>query len=100
MSGGVPAGELLPCPFCGGSAQCKTVAIRDGAALSCRNPECMGGVGAFHPDAHNKCFARWNTRATPTPPIEGRDADVERDVRMVIEAAKRGAGVVEVKAAR
>lgn len=55
--------KLLPCPFCGGEPQSKTVAIPDGQTLSCRNLKCMAGVAAFNPDAAAKCIAAWNTRA-------------------------------------
>ena len=55
--------KLLPCPFCGGEPQSKTVAIPDGQTLSCRNLKCMAGVAAFDPDAAAKCIAAWNTRA-------------------------------------
>lgn len=77
MSGGVPAGELLPCPFCDGPAV--NVA---GEYISCGAPAFLTCAGrSVRADAED-----WNTRATPTPPIEGRDADVERDVRVILQA--------------
>lgn len=76
MSGGVPAGELLPCPFCNGPAV--NVA---GEYISCGSPAFLTCAGrSVRADAED-----WNTRATPTPP--SRDADVERvDMQVVSDA--------------
>ncbi|KQM58806.1 MULTISPECIES: Lar family restriction alleviation protein [unclassified Sphingomonas] len=80
MSGGVPAGELLPCPFCGGAdgrlVQCFTRASDDFAFWSVECLDC--GAEIADDESQEAADRHWNTRATPTPPIEGRDADVER----------------------
>ncbi len=87
MSGGVPAGELLPCPFCGSAdsrlVQCFTRASDDFAFWSVECLDC--GAEIADDESQEAADRHWNTRATPTPPIEGRDADVER-VREALEA--------------
>lgn len=83
MSGGVPAGELLPCPFCGGVARLDIgKQVFEDAEVSCVKCGCQGpnyDDGFGREDNARLATYAWNTRATPTPPIEGRDADVERD---------------------
>ncbi|KQM88678.1 hypothetical protein ASE67_02745 [Sphingomonas sp. Leaf23] len=83
MSGGAPAGELLKtCPFCGGAARLDIgKQVFEDAEVSCvkcgcQGPNCDDGFG--REDNSRLATCAWNTRATPTPPIEGRDADVER----------------------
>lgn len=85
MSGGVPAGELLPCPFCGGEAK---LVSNTSSTVQCQNDQCIiGDPAPFNDFSHrHDAITAWNTRATPTPPIEGRDADVERDVRIILQA--------------
>lgn len=68
--------ELMNCPFCNGPAV--NVA---GEYISCGAPAFLTCAGrSVRADVED-----WNTRATPTPPIEGRDADVER-VEVVAKA--------------
>jgi len=63
------APDLKPCPFCGGDKNmiCKTdYDGGDAYAVSCRYPECHGGIfmlgyGYFHTEA--EAIAAWNTRA-------------------------------------
>lgn len=83
MSGGVPAGEgLRACPFCNAAA---AVFWYDGFP-QVRCDECGAATGMFTTGDERDAITAWNTRATPTPPIEGRDADVERDVRIILQA--------------
>lgn len=61
--------ELMNCPFCNGPAV--NVA---GEYISCGAPAFLTCAGrSVRADVED-----WNTRATPTPPTEGRDADVEQ----------------------
>ena len=84
MSGGVPAGELLPCPFCGTAP---VVGGKDGTwSIYCRTVGCWSEDSPWVFDRVNNAVAAWNTRATPTPPIEGRGADVERVVEKMARA--------------
>lgn len=89
MSGGVPAGELLPCPFCGGTdgrlVQGFTRATDNFAFWSVECLDC--GAEIADDESQEAADRHWNTRATPTPPIEGRDADVEREISLA-EAAR------------
>ena len=82
MSGGVPAGEgLRACPFCNAAA---AVFWYDGFP-QVRCDECGAATGMFTTVDERDAITAWNTRATPTPPIEGRDADVERVARSLSE---------------
>lgn len=70
--------ELMNCPFCNGPAV--NVA---GEYISCGAPAFLTCAGrSVRADVED-----WNTRATPTPPIEGRDADVERAIAEAIGKA-------------
>lgn len=86
MSGGVPAGELLPCPnpWCerieGVEASRHLVTERWHVCCD----DCM--IEGPWAKTYDEAVAAWNTRAVLTPPIEGRDADVERDVRVILQA--------------
>lgn len=84
MSGGVPAGELLPCPFCGSEAEIERIGNhRQSTIYQCTSCSCSLETGEEWD--HGR---RWNTRATPTPPIEGRDADVERVSKAIYDAVE------------
>jgi hypothetical protein len=70
------SGELLPCPFCGGSAEIS------GASIECVNSDCWGP--AIHHFAHAEdSIEAWNTRTSPPPSGEAgemTDEMVERAV--------------------
>lgn len=88
MSGGVPAGELLPVEQCDREAA---------ASLVLPNGRWPGFPSDFlsgRADYNEltQAFARHRLTATPTPPIEGRDADVERVIAEAIGKADAAFG--------
>lgn len=100
MSGGVPAGELLPCPFCGGvgdiesqPSYCQAANTYDRYRGWC--DQC--GFGLDWHGHETDAITAWNTRATPTPPIEGRDADVERVARAICLESISYRGIAELR---
>lgn len=102
MSGGVPAGErrdlshheqmldaqsqCLSCKLCGGKAIIRDAGIGAGYYIACENggtfrssDGCLINDRRLGGCAYN-VMEWWNRlMTTPTPPIEGRDADVERE---------------------
>ena len=88
MSGGVPAGELLPCP----NPWCERIeGVEASQHLATERwhvccDDCM--IEGPWAKTYDEAVAAWNTRATPTPPIEGRDADVERELRVAKAIAR------------
>lgn len=118
MSGGVPAGErhdltyreqmldaqaqCLPCKLCGGKAVISDAGTGAGYYIECSNSTdwnrwkgCLIDQRRVSGWAYN-VMEWWNRlMATPTPPIEGRDADVERiakALRKFVYAARVGDG--------
>lgn len=89
--------KLLPCPFCGGQPQSKTVAIRDGQTLSCRNPKCMAGVEAFSPHAAKKCISRWNARAETPKMYPANKVALERSIAEIEAFDAAGITLSEVE---
>lgn len=79
--------ELKPCPFCGGNKNviCHTdYNGRDAYAVSCRYPECHGGIftlgyGYFADKA--EATVAWNTRAPVKYPMEDDVDDIIQQLR-------------------
>lgn len=116
MSGGVPAGErrdlshheqiqdaqsqCLPCKLCGGKAIIRDAGIGAGYYITCENGGTFRSAdGCLISDRRLGGWAYnvmewWNRlMATPTPPIEGRDADVEREAgKIATQVADRCQG--------
>lgn len=78
------AGELLPCPFCGGEAELRTNGMW---RVVC--PTCKSGVGSH--DLPQHAIAAWNRRATPSG---GAGELREKVAREVADAINRVLGLI------
>jgi len=87
--------KLKPCPFCGGDKNviCRTdYDGRDSYAVSCRYPECHGGIfmlgyGYFADKA--EAIAAWNTRAVVKEKLRQDSADSKRRKYMAVMDDKK-----------
>jgi Lar family restriction alleviation protein len=81
------APDLKPCPFCGGDKNmiCRTdYDGRDSYAVSCRYPECHGGIfmlGYGYFADKDKAISAWNTRAVD--PADIREAALREAYKVI-----------------
>ena len=72
--------ELLPCPFCGGEAECytvQTIQLETGFVVKCKNLDCVMCFGGTLRQTPKEAIKAWNTRK-PMEQIVERLEDLQQ----------------------